>query len=560
MFKINFKSVFIVSICMVMFLAGPAVYGAKDTLIDQTTRLDALSKVWALLKYYHPEVAKGEIDWDAALIAAIPAVKAAQDYDSFNQEIDNLIVQAGDVTIEDYNPGTPAHPNEELFKWIKDSSLFNNVVRKKLKLVQKKHVPAYNHYVQANPAGNVYLGNEESYYYPYYPDENYRLLGLFRYWNAIWYFFPYKEDIGRDWQEVQVEFIPRFIEAGDAFEYGLTVIELTTRINDGHAYTAGGYLDYYFGYYYAPFVVRFIENKTIVTQVASELLDSPDDVRVGDIIVKTHNMDIDEFRQSMRKYTRGSNEPTKDWNLNDYVRRWNTDRLPYTLLRDGQVINVSVPGYSMYANTLSNAKAATNSQLEKWKILPGNIGYVHMGVLQPADVDAAMAELMNTRAIIFDIRNYPNGTLYLISNYLNPNAVNFVNFTEPNLDYPGDFTWVKNYETGTENPDYYRGRVILLFDERTISHAEFTCMALETAPDVTKIGSQTAGADGNVSWVYFPGVIFTYFTGLGVYYPDGTPTQRVGIVPDIEVHPTVQGIQSGRDEVLEFAIQFIENN
>jgi C-terminal processing protease CtpA/Prc len=175
-------------------------------------------------------------------------------------------------------------------------------------------------------------------------------------------------------------------------------------------------------------------------------------------------------------------------------------------------------------------------------------------------VDAAMAEVMTTKAIIFDIRNYPNGTMYQISNYLNPHKVNFVNFTEPNLDYPGDFTWVKIYETGTENPDYYQGRVILLFDERTLSHAEFTCMALETAPDATKIGSQTAGADGNVSWVYFPGTIYTYFTGLGVYYPDGSPTQRIGIVPDIEVHPTVQGIQSGRDEVLEFAIQFIENN
>ncbi len=198
--------------------------------------------------------------------------------------------------------------------------------------------------------------------------------------------------------------------------------------------------------------------------------------------------------------------------------------------------------------------------MEKWKILPGNIGYVHMGVLQQEDVDAAMAELMDTKAIIFDVRNYPNGTMYQISNYLTPHPVEFVKFTAPNLDYPGDFITTEIFDTGAENPDSYRGKVILLFDERTQSHAEFTCMALETAPNVTKIGSQTAGADGNVSWIYFPGVIYTYFTGLGVYYPDGTPTQRIGIVPDIEVHPTVQGIQNGRDEVLEFAVQFIENN
>ena len=40
-------------------------------------------------------------------------------------------------------------------------------------------------------------------------------------------------------------------------------------------------------------------------------------------------------------------------------------------------------------------------------------------------------------------------------------------------------------------------------------------------------------------------------SGIGVFYPDKSPTQRVGIVPDIEVSPTVEGIRTGRDEVLE---------
>jgi hypothetical protein len=34
----------------------------------------------------------------------------------------------------------------------------------------------------------------------------------------------------------------------------------------------------------------------------------------------------------------------------------------------------------------------------------------------------------------------------------------------------------------------------------------------------------------------------------------------VGVAIDIEVHPTISGIQSGRDEELEKAIQFIENS
>jgi hypothetical protein len=36
-------------------------------------------------------------------------------------------------------------------------------------------------------------------------------------------------------------------------------------------------------------------------------------------------------------------------------------------------------------------------------------------------------------------------------------------------------------------------------------------------------------------------------------------TQRVWIVPDIEVKPTIQGIREGRDELMEKAVEVINN-
>ena len=33
------------------------------------------------------------------------------------------------------------------------------------------------------------------------------------------------------------------------------------------------------------------------------------------------------------------------------------------------------------------------------------------------------------------------------------------------------------------------------------------------------------------------------------------PTQRIGIVPDVKVRPTIAGIREGRDEVLEEALR-----
>jgi hypothetical protein len=46
-------------------------------------------------------------------------------------------------------------------------------------------------------------------------------------------------------------------------------------------------------------------------------------------------------------------------------------------------------------------------------------------------------------------------------------------------------------------------------------------------------------------------------SGIGVFYPDKGPTQRIGIVPNVQVQPTLDGIRSGRDEVLEEAVRQI---
>ena len=82
-------------------------------------------------------------------------------------------------------------------------------------------------------------------------------------------------------------------------------------------------------------------------------------------------------------------------------------------------------------------------------------------------------------------------------------------------------------------------------------------MALRLAPHATVIGSTTAGADGNVSQFYLPGGISTLISGIGIYYPDGRETQRIGIIPDIVVKPTIRRITEGKDEPLEKAIEIV---
>lgn len=82
-------------------------------------------------------------------------------------------------------------------------------------------------------------------------------------------------------------------------------------------------------------------------------------------------------------------------------------------------------------------------------------------------------------------------------------------------------------------------------------------MAFRAGANTSLIGSQTADDDGDVSIIALPGGLSTMISGNGVYYPDGRETQRIGIVPDIEVKPTIKGMREGRDELLEKAIEII---
>lgn len=550
----------IVLFCVLLLSGHAYVYGSQNPNLDQTDRLAALAKVWGLLKYYHPDVATGEIDWDAVLITTIPLVKAAGDYDSFNQEIANLIGEAGGVDKFEFNPQTPAHPNEKLFKWIKDHRVFNNEVRKMLKTVQKKHVPAENHYVQYDNYGTAFFGNEDPYDQTIYPDENYRLLSLFRQWNIVNYFFPYRDVMDRDMDDVLTELIPIYIAAGDKCEYSSALSKFQVMLNDAHAIRRSpNGLGCSAVSMYVPFDVALVEGKTVVERTYPNLLSDPDAVKIGDVILKREGQDIDEYRAERYPITIGSNDASIQRYINWSVVRGPAPQLTYTIEKNGQVSDVTFETHTVLAVYLE--QLAQDRLKDPWKILPGNIGYVNMGIVYPEDVEQVMADFWDTKAIIFDLRFHARGTAYYFPDYLFPEITEVAKFTRPDLDYPGDFfEYPLSLGPSTPNPDYYKGKVVIIVNYNAISHSEYTAMILQGAPDATTIGNQTCGADGNATYYMLPGGFTLYMSGLGVYYPDGTATQRVGVAIDIEAHPTVDGLREGRDELVETAVQYIENS
>jgi len=103
----------------------------------------------------------------------------------------------------------------------------------------------------------------------------------------------------------------------------------------------------------------------------------------------------------------------------------------------------------------------------------------------------------------------------------------------------------------------YKGKTVMLIDERTISQAEHTGLLLQAANKTKFVGSPTAGANGDVTNFVVPGGISIGFSGHDVRMASGGQLQRNGLQPDVLVVPTLNGIRHGRDEVLEKAVEYL---
>ena len=197
------------------------------------------------------------------------------------------------------------------------------------------------------------------------------------------------------------------------------------------------------------------------------------------------------------------------------------------------------------------------------KLLPGNIGYADLDRLAVDKVDEMLEEFKDTKAIIFDMRGYPHGVFW----FLTPRLTEKQNVAAAFLETPlvGQNTSASSSEAfyqmippAPPGKWIYKGKTVMLIDERSASQAEHTGLFFRAANGTKFIGSHTTGVNGEFTTLSVPGAITIGFSGQSVKFPDGKQLQRIGLVPDIEIKPTIKGIRRGKDEVLERAVQYLQ--
>jgi hypothetical protein len=189
---------------------------------NEIKNLSNLCKVWGFLKYYHPNVAKGNFNWDEHLLTILPKIENAKNSQEISKIYIDWIDSLGNIkeckTCKTINSKDSFDNNFNL-SWTQDSNVFSDELTRKLKYIENNRFQGKSYYISTASNGNIVVENEPEYKDFEYPSRNFRLLSLFKYWNTIEYFYPYKYLTDLNWDEVLLEMIPRFIDSKSEMEY-----------------------------------------------------------------------------------------------------------------------------------------------------------------------------------------------------------------------------------------------------------------------------------------------------------------------------------------------------
>lgn len=524
-------------------------------------RLYTLAKVWGFVKYHHPDILAGDINWDAELFRVMPDVVAADSPRAVSEVLCRWLEQFPYTAAT----GESAARQEDTapdFSWISDREQLGEELCRYLEGLSRLEVTdrrlGYAAFPGKSTGETVDFSAEED--LPLQDsDDGVRLLAVFRLWNAFAYYSPNLSLVDGNWDDALRQGIHTMLSAGTRRDYVLALGEMMARTGDAHVvFTEPDlYLYHYYGGYSLPCSCRILDGRAVVNGVA----EGETTLCPGDVITAIDGMAVSD-RIAELAAVQPVPRPGKYsqmFCLSLMSAAGTTARV--TVERAGVPRTFDV-------QTLDRFFLPENP----WKsglMEDGAIGYIDPATLAEGDVEQLMEDFADTEGIIVDLRQYPSQpVMYLLGEYLIPEPRQFAVLTFPEPTRPGSFYPIDDFYSGagwskemglSDRDDYplYEGKVVLLMDEFSQSQSEFTIMALRQAPRAVVVGSPSIGADGNVVEIALPGGIRTSFTGLGVYTPDGENTQRAGLEPDILCVPTPEDLRQGRDVLMETAVEQI---
>lgn len=506
------------------------------------------SRIWGFAKYHHPAFASRSINADAEYFCLLNEVLQAPDSmknDICLKWISGLGPYArrdkeDDENIETFND----------FNWISDSLYLGKALSDSLMRLRNAD-PENNRYVKQTPVNVSYIETQ----YSDIPKDDvaYRLLGVAKFWNAVDSYSPNRNLTDRPWEDVLAEYIALAFDRSISFSalYSRMVSELCdTHVNSWYVPIFGGR--------FVPLMCQFAEDRLFVTDTCSLV---PNNFEIGDEIILIDSVSPIKRLDELAPYIPHSNRSSllRDGSYATLLTAKNEACVEY--VRGGKTYTTrisSVDGSKFVNRRFSSQNTSTKLG---FKEVAGGIGYINISNLTCKDEQDLENFLASCDKLIIDLRAYPAeyDVLHkLLPTFFFSQAREAAEVLLPQAHRPGGFIRTTVSTRKTSDPDkLYKGKVVLLVNAHSQSMSEYFTMFLQTIPGSVTVGSQTAGADGDVTKIQLPYASFN-ITGAGICYPDGTNAQRNGVEIDKVVEPSAEGMIRGVDEQLQAAIDYLQ--
>lgn len=447
--------------------------------------------------------------------------------------------------------------NQKLFSTYIHKFLDNNFTEKELSKVAKEiikskakyELPSLNNISQRVPE---YFENDSS-----YPAKEERILALAKLYSVTKYFNPHKKLMSLTPEENFKKIVPEIIAAKDSLDYSLALAMFLNNLNDSHCMIeSDAFIKRFFSAGF-PFELLKLKNKFYISELYDTQYAENNNLKLGDEVLTLNNKSLIDIFDYTNQYISCSNENKTNYYVANRMLNGNLEDSAILSIQRGKERVIT----SLNRVEYEELKILRKSQNDTIKILNNNIAYVNLDLLAKNAVKSMLVKIKGSKGVIFDMRGYPNGTFWELATYLtNERKVN-MRINIPLVNYGT----LNGNSDNFEMRDYYtEGKekkinvpIVVLMNAKTQSQAEGTCSVIKEMTGATLIGEQTSGADGNVTTIKLPGNVYANFTGMDPQDPRGVSQQGIGLLPDIEVRPTLKGIKAGRDEVLEAAVEFL---
>lgn len=365
-------------------------------------------------------------------------------------------------------------------------------------------------------------------------------------YNVFQHFYPYFDVVDVNWDQELESAIHSSLTDQTLEDHILTLKKFTATLKDGHISVRGNNPKRH-----GPSISwEWIEDKLVITQVYDKSLN----LSIGDIVTRVDNIPSNAYIQEISTRISAGTQGYLQHRLKSMSLLGTQD----------SKIEIHVNGESFTLTRDRKFDYRTSGiaiQENEYKILDNNIVYLNLSKIKMDSITSLMPKLEESNGIICDLRGYPQSNHDLISHLLPAKDTSMSWMQVPKIIYPDQKNIIGYEEHGWEmepkTPYLGDKNLVFITDGRAISYAESFMGFIEGYDLATIVGQPTAGTNGNVNPYKLLHDITLVWTGMKVLKHDGSQHHAIGILPDVSVSKTIEGVKAGKDEFLEKAIEVI---